>query len=60
MKITVLTYQAVKNTGNYESKRLEASAQLDEGEDPNVAFKLLRDWVHDKLEPPPPEADNPF
>ncbi len=36
MKITTITYQADENLGNYESERLEASADVEEGEDPNI------------------------
>lgn len=42
MKIKTITYQRVKNLGNYESERLEASADLPEGEDFFAAFILLK------------------
>lgn len=53
MKITKITYQAVKNLGNYESERLEASADIEEGEDPDDAAHSLRRWVNLTLDAPP-------
>lgn len=53
MKITKITYQAVKNLGNYESERLEASADIEEGEDPTDAALKLRRWVNLTLDAPP-------
>lgn len=53
MKITKITYQAVKNLGNYESERLEASADVEEGEDPDDAALKLRRWVNLSLDAPP-------
>ncbi len=46
MKITTISYQAVKNLGNYESERLEATAQLEEGENPDDVALKLRRWVN--------------
>lgn len=37
MKITVVTYSRTINLGNYESKRLEATCEIDDGEDPSAA-----------------------
>lgn len=53
MKITKINYQAVKNLGNYESERLEASADVEEGEDPDDAALKLRRWVNLSLDAPP-------
>lgn len=53
MKITTITYQAVKNLGNYESERLEASADVESGEDPDDAALQLRRWVNLTLDAPP-------
>ena len=39
MKATEITMQIVKNRGNYESVRLEATWFLEDGEDINQAFK---------------------
>ena len=53
MKITSISYQAVKNLGNYESERLEANADLEEGSDPVEEVKNLRRFVHWQLIDPP-------
>lgn len=53
MKITSISYQAVKNLGNYESERLEATATVEEGEDPVEKTKELRRFVHWQLIEPP-------
>ena len=52
MKITTITYQAVKNRGNYESERLEMTAAVEDGEDPYEATLLLRQQVNVWLEEP--------
>ena len=49
MKIQALTYKRVQNLGNYSSETLEATAILDENEDPTQAFIALRQFVHTKL-----------
>lgn len=49
MKITSISYQSVKNLGNYESERLEATATVEEGEDPALLIKNLRKFVHAQL-----------
>lgn len=49
MKISSISYQAVKNLGNYESERLEATATVEEGEDPALLIKNLRKFVHAQL-----------
>lgn len=53
MKITTITYQAVKNLGNYESERLEATAEIEEGENRDDAALELRQWVNLTLDAPP-------
>lgn len=52
MKITTITYQAVKNLGNYESERLEMTAALEEGEDAEAAAIILRRRVNLLLNEP--------
>ena len=52
MKITTITYQAVKNRGNYESERLEMTAQVEDGESPYEATLKLRQQVNVWLEEP--------
>ena len=49
MKITSISYQAVRNLGNYESERLEATADVEEGEDLANAVIKLRQFVHFQL-----------
>lgn len=39
-------YHRVKNLGNYESERLEASAELDEREDVDEAIEALKSTVN--------------
>ncbi len=53
MKITSISYQAVKNLGNYESERLEATAIVEDGEDSVEKTKELRRFVHWQLIEPP-------
>ena len=52
MKFTTITYQAVKNRGNYESERLEMTALVEDGEDPHEAALKLRRQVNVWLEEP--------
>ena len=49
LKINTITYQRVKNLGNYETERLEVSISIDENEDPDFALKKLKFWVDKKL-----------
>lgn len=52
MKLKTISCQAVKNRGNYESERFEASAEIEEGEDVRQAALYLRRWVHSILSEP--------
>jgi hypothetical protein len=45
MKIKTISYQRVVNLGNYESKRLELFAEVQEGEDEEVAISALMEKV---------------
>lgn len=45
MRITSITYSRTKNLGNYESERIEATAEVDEDEFNSDALTKLRDWV---------------
>jgi hypothetical protein len=49
MQIESISYQRVKNLGNYESERFEASANVVEGEDPHTAFIALKRYVEANL-----------
>lgn len=50
MKFKTITYQRVKNLGNYESERLELSVELNEDEDVDEAIALLKSKVEKVLE----------
>ena len=55
MKYKTITYQAVRNLGNYESERLEMTVELDgsESHHSDVAAILLRQRVNSILNSPP-------
>jgi hypothetical protein len=50
MKIITITYNRTVNLGNYESKRLEATCEVDDAEDPSAACDELRAWVIAELQ----------
>ncbi|GAB4209634.1 MAG: hypothetical protein Fur006_69520 [Coleofasciculaceae cyanobacterium] len=52
MNYRTITYQKVKNLGNYESQRLEITVELEPTEDPEEATKILMAKVNQLLEPP--------
>ncbi len=45
MKIKQITYQRVKNLGNYETERVELVADIDENENQFHVFKELKEQV---------------
>ena len=49
MNIKTITYGFKRNMGNYESKYVEATAEIDDEDDPTEAFITLQDWVHSQL-----------
>ncbi len=49
MKFKTITYQKVKNLGNYESERLELSVELDEDDFVDDAIALLKSKVEQAL-----------
>lgn len=49
MKFKTITYQRVKNLGNYESERLELSVELNEDDDVDDAIALLKCKVEQGL-----------
>jgi chromosome segregation ATPase len=49
MKFQAITYQRIKNLGNYESERIEISAELEDGDDKDEAMAQLRSWVGRQL-----------
>ena len=50
MKPTEITMQIVKNLGNYETCRLEATFTLDDGDDLETAFKSARRQLENAYE----------
>ena len=63
MIITSISYQKVKNLGNYESERLEATATVEEDENVADAVSKLRAFVDLQLDAPVspfPDKDNPL
>lgn len=49
MQIKTITYQRVLNLGNYESKRLEMTAEIDEGDDLEFETSFLMEMVERKV-----------
>ena len=63
MIIKSISYQKVKNLGNYESERLEATATISEDESASEAASQLRAFVEFQLETtvsPFPDEHNPL
>lgn len=50
MKITKISYRALKNKGSYENEAFEVSADVEEWEDPIATAESLRQWVEQRLE----------
>lgn len=49
MKITKISYRALKSKGSYENEAFEASADIEEWEDPIATAESLRQWVEQRL-----------
>lgn len=45
MQVEKITCGRTKNLGNFESLRMDVTAQLEEGEDPTEAMISLHDYV---------------
>ncbi|NJL51183.1 MAG: hypothetical protein HC930_01310 [Hydrococcus sp. SU_1_0] len=58
MKFKTITYQRVKNLGNYESERLEISAELDDDDNVSKAIAILKSHVHEELDIQKPVIDD--
>lgn len=58
MKTKTITYQRVKNLGNYETERLEMTVELAEEESGVEAAKALIETVNQILFPP--KKEEPF
>lgn len=53
MHICQISFKPIKNLGNYESATIEATVALSEGESPDNALAMVREWVEGKLFPKP-------
>ena len=51
MNVKTITYQKVKNLGNYESERLEMTIELDPSDDADDSAKALIAKVQHLLNP---------
>ena len=49
MKVKTITYQRVLNLGNYENKKLEVHAELDDGDDVNQAISDLKEITESNI-----------
>jgi hypothetical protein len=49
MRIKTITYRRVLNLGNYESKHLEMTAEIPEGDDVEAATSSLMELVERKI-----------
>ncbi|NEO74601.1 hypothetical protein [Moorena sp. SIO3H5] len=49
MKFKNITYQRVLNLGNYENKKLEVHAELDDGDDVNQAISDLKEITESNI-----------
>ena len=49
MKIESITYKRIKNLGNYQSETFEATATVEEGDDPQVVGEGLKAFVYGQL-----------
>ena len=62
MEVKTITYQRVKNLGNYESERIEMTAEIYEDESPAEAAENLKEIVLEALDIDvnPEENEPPF
>lgn len=49
MNIKTITYQRVKNLGNYESERMEMTIELDDGDSVEIAIARIKSKVEEAL-----------
>lgn len=49
LEITEVTYATLKNTGNYENERVELTAKVPKGKDPNDVLVALKEQALDAL-----------
>ena len=60
MKVKTISYQRVKNLGNYESERMEMTVEVNEDEDINLAVKTLKEYVLQGLDINPDDGNIAF
>lgn len=51
MQVKTISYGHTKNLGNYQSERLDVTAELSDDEDATTAFEQLKTWVTQRLYP---------
>ena len=51
MKITEISYGRTKNLGNYQSERLDVTAEVGDEENPTTTYQQLKAWVAQQLYP---------
>lgn len=49
MRVKVVSYERVKNLGNYQTERYKAEIELQSGDDVDEAFEAAKILVDDKL-----------
>lgn len=49
MNIKTISYQRVKNLGNYESERMEMTIELDDDDSVEIAIATIKDTVKKAL-----------
>jgi hypothetical protein len=57
MKIKTVSYSRTKNLGNYESEKLEMSAEIEYDDDTEEVFYELKKWVTETLYPQIDDGD---
>jgi hypothetical protein len=60
MNIKTISYQRVKNLGNYESERMEMTIELDDDENVEIAIATLKETVKKALNISEPIDCPPF
>ena len=50
MKITSVSYTKLQTLHGYNNERVGATAEVEEGENPDMVLNLLKDWVNGHLD----------
>lgn len=56
MRLSSVTYSRTRNLGDYNSARLEATVEVNEGESGAEAIRLAKEFVHKGLGIPVPAS----